>query len=159
VLGGKAQVAGKRVEVTLDRRHRSRVAALRSCSRLGSHSSQLGRYQDLRREVRLAALSGSGSRRPESGRRTSRTLRQVGRVLRLGCGGAWRADSFSATGTLLAAAARACQCQTDEAAERTQQRQVGVLIGSPGLSTREQQRRDRPGALGKVAADEQVVAA
>ena len=61
--------------------------------------------------------------------------------------------------SLAGTAARACQCQTDEAAERTEQRQVGVPIGGAGLWTREQQGRDRPGALGTVAADEQVVAA
>jgi hypothetical protein len=63
-------------------------------------------------------------------------------------------------GTFLAGtAAGRCQCQTDEAAERTEQRQVGVSIGSPALWTREQQRRDRPGAVGAVAAHEQVGAA
>jgi len=59
----------------------------------------------------------------------------------------------------LAAVAGARQCQTDEAAERAQERQVLVLVGSADLRARGQQARDRPLAVGAVAAHEQVGAA
>ena len=65
-----------------------------------------------------------------------------------GCGGRSEPTRSQLLGAFLAgAAAGACQCQTDEAAERAQEGQVGVSIGGAGLWTREQQRRDRPLAV------------
>lgn len=59
----------------------------------------------------------------------------------------------------LADVAVVSQRQGDEAAERTQEGQVGVLVGGPKLRTGAEQARDRPLAARAVAADEQVGAA
>lgn len=102
----------------------------------------------------------AADRRLESGRRTSRTLRQLGGYGVSAVAGLGEPTRSQLSGLLsTGAAAAACQCQTDEAAERTEEGQVGVSIGSPALLTREQQRRDRSGAVGTVAAHEQVGAA